>query len=105
MKYAWIQQHRDSFPIQTMCRMLGVSTSGYYKSRRAELGPRAARTQAIQADVQKVYEQSHGIYGSYKIARKLQEDARLESACRNTVAIPERVFSVKWADWWLGAHG
>lgn len=30
MRYAWIQQHRDSFPISLMCQVLQVSTSGYY---------------------------------------------------------------------------
>ena len=31
MKYAWINEHRDSFPISTMCRVLQVSTSGFYR--------------------------------------------------------------------------
>ena len=30
MKYAWIKSHRDSFPVKTMCRVLRVSSSGYY---------------------------------------------------------------------------
>ena len=30
MKYAWIDKHRDSFPVAVMCAVLGASTSGYY---------------------------------------------------------------------------
>lgn len=86
MKYAWIKQYRDSYPVKTMCRVLGVSTSGFYKWLTAKPGARALRTQAIKADVLKVYEQSHGIYGSYKIAEKLRSNEEMESACRNTVA-------------------
>ncbi len=86
MKYAWIQEHRDSFPISTMCRVLGVSTSGFYQSRHATPSRRARRTEAIRASVREVYDQSTGIYGSYKIADCLKSDDRLESACRNTVA-------------------
>jgi len=85
VKYAWIQQ-QDSFPIAAMCRVLGVSKSGYYKSLKPVTSKRALRTQRIHQDIQKVYDQSHQIYGSYKIADQLQNDDELESACRNTVA-------------------
>ena len=39
--------------------------------------------------------ESHGIYGSYKIARRLQTDDNLESACRTTVALAMRQLSLK----------
>lgn len=86
MKYAWIQEHRDSFPVSTMCRVLRVSTSGFYQSLSATPSPRTQRTEAIKASIREVYDQSNGIYGSYKIADRLRSDQRLESACRNTVA-------------------
>lgn len=86
MKYAWIKQHRDSFPVNRMCRVLQVSTSGFYKWLHATPSPRAQRTAAIRRSVQQVYEQFKGIYGSYKIAEQLRSDDQVESACRNTVA-------------------
>ena len=95
MKYAWIQEHRDSFPVSVMCRVLQVSRSGFYKSLRATPSRRAQRTDAIKASVREVYEQSNGIYGSYKIAEQLQADERLESACRNTVATAMQEMGLK----------
>ncbi len=86
MKFAWIKEQRDSFPVNIMCRILNVSSSGFYKWLSATPGPRIKRTEAIKADVRKVYEQSNGIYGSCKIAQMLDSDDQLESACRNTVA-------------------
>ena len=86
MKYAWIKQHRDSFCVSSMCRVLRVSKSGFYRSLTASPSPRTQRTARIHDSVKEVYEQSDGIYGSYKIAKKLQLDADRESACRNTVA-------------------
>ena len=86
MKYAWIQEHRDSYPVSVMCRILEVSKSGFYRSLSAEPSPRTQCTQRIQADVQRVYEQFDGIYGSYKIAQQLQQDDQMETACRTTVA-------------------
>ena len=95
MKFAWIKAHRDSFPVTVMCRMLGVSRSGYYKFLTAKPSPRTQRSQAIRTDVRKVYEQSAGVYGSYKIARALQVNERMESACRNTVATAMREMGLK----------
>lgn len=95
MKFAWINEHRDSFPVKTMCRVLQVSTSGFYKWRAATPGPRAQRTAVIRAAVRNVYEQSAGIYGSYKIAQQLSADEQQESACRNTVAKAMRDMGLK----------
>ena len=30
MRYRWIHQHREVFPVTAMCRVLEVSDSGYY---------------------------------------------------------------------------
>ena len=86
MKFAWIKQYRDSYSVTMMCRVMQVSKSGFYRWLTAGPCPRRQRTSSIQASVKEVYEQSRGIYGSYKIAHKLQTDDRLEAACRNTVA-------------------
>ena len=94
MKYAWIAQHRDSFPSAVMCDVLRVSTSGYYASRDRMPSPRAQRQERIQQAVQQVHAESHGIYGSRKIAEVLETRADLESACRNTVAAAMRELSL-----------
>lgn len=69
-----------------MCRVLEVSTSGYYKSLQPGVSKRAQRTQRIREHVQAIHDESDQIYGSYKIAEQMQNDDNLESACRNTVA-------------------
>jgi len=86
VKYAWINQHRDSFPSGLMCGVLEVSKSGYYASLERPPSPRARRSAQIRAAVQQVHAASHGVYGSHKIAKELAERDDLESACRNTVA-------------------
>ena len=86
MKYAWIREHRDSFSVVDMCRVLEVSASGYYDSVDREPSPRAQRAARIQSAVRQVHVESHGVYGSVKVARQLKQRPDLESACRNTVA-------------------
>ena len=32
MKFLWINAHRQAFPVEAMCRVLGVSKAGFYAS-------------------------------------------------------------------------
>ena len=95
MKYAWIQEHRDSFSVAVMCQVLQVSPSGYYDSLDREPSKRAQRHVRIKQSVQRVHAESYGIYGSAKIADRLQQSGELESACRNTVATAMRELGIK----------
>jgi putative transposase len=95
VKYAWIRNHRDSFPISVMCEVLEVSTSGYYDSLERPPSPRGERHARIQAAVRQVHAESHGNYGSYKVALRLGQRDDLESACRNTVAQAMRKMGLK----------
>jgi putative transposase len=95
VRYAWIKQYRDSFSVIVMCRVLSVSTSGFYKWRKAVPSPRARRGERIRATVREIHEQSHQIYGSYKIAEIMQTNDEMETACRNTVATAMREIGLK----------
>ena len=95
MKYAWITHHRDSFPVAVMCDVLNVSYSGYYDSLDRQPSARAERHQRLKQAVGQVHAESHGIYGSHKIAEVLQQREDLESACRNTVATAMRELGLK----------
>jgi putative transposase len=95
VKYAWIQTHRDSFPVALMCDVFDVSKSGYYAAIDRPASPRARRHERIKAAVAQVHARSHGIYGSPKIAQALAERDDLESACRNTVASAMRELGLR----------
>ena len=86
MKYAWITEHGERYPIALLCEMLDVSKSGYYDSLERKPSPRAERRARIHASVRAVHAQSQAIYGSTKITRELARRDDLERACRNTVA-------------------
>jgi putative transposase len=95
VKYAWIQAHRDSFPVALMCDIFDVSKSGYYASIDRPRSRRAERHERIKAAVAQVHALSHGIYGSPKIAQALAERDDLERACRNTVASAMRELGLR----------
>ena len=83
MKYAWIQQQRDEFPVTAMCRVLGVSSSGFYASLKREPSETEKRREAIAQAAETAYRESHGIYGYRKVHDDLQEQ-EIE-CCRETV--------------------
>ena len=95
MKYAWIREHRDSFPVAAACRALQVSSAGYYAWQSRRPGPRALRQARIRAAVAQVHAESNAVYGSLKVARELRRRDDLESACRNTVAQAMREMGLK----------
>jgi putative transposase len=95
MKYAWILEHRDSFPVAVMCQVLRVSPSGYYDSVDRKPSKRTQRHERIKQSVQRVHAESYGIYVSAKIADRLQQSDELESACRNTVATSMRELGIE----------
>jgi putative transposase len=95
VKYAWIKENKDSFPVTIMLRVMGVSKSGYYKWRRSPPSSRRQRTERLRVVVKQVFEESNEIYGSRKIAKQLQADDTLEAACRNTVASAMQEMNLK----------
>jgi putative transposase len=95
VKYAWIAENSDSFPVCVMCEVLEVSTSGYYDSIDREPSDRAKRHERIRRAVEQVHAESHGVYGSVKVAQALQKREDMETACRNTVAAAMRELGLK----------
>lgn len=83
------------YPITLMCQVLNVSTSGYYDAQRRVPSERAQRQRRIHEQVQQVYDEHGGIYGSWKIAEIMVERDELESACRNTVAAAMKTLNLR----------
>ena len=67
MKYAWIGAHCDSFDVTVMCRVLRVSTSGYYAWLQCEPSERQQRCETIAQAAEVAHRQSYGIYGYRKV--------------------------------------
>ena len=56
MKYAWIREQRDLFPVTALCKVLEVSASGYYAWVDRPDSPRAQRRTRIRQAVRQVHE-------------------------------------------------
>jgi transposase InsO family protein len=82
VKFALIDAEKAAFPIDFMCRQVGVSRSGYYAWRSRRPAPRAVATAALGAAVTAIYHAHHGRYGSPRIVRELAAAGRRASRRR-----------------------
>jgi len=72
MRYAFIGEHRDQFPVALLCCVLDVSRSGYYAWQRRGPSATARRRQQLTEQIQKIHLQSDQVYGSPRIHQELQ---------------------------------
>jgi len=57
-----------------MCRVLEVSTSGYYAWRKRKSSTRRREDASLTQQIQRIHRESRGIYGSPRIHAELQEE-------------------------------
>ncbi len=72
MKFDFIAAKEVAFPVATMCRVLGVSPSGYYACRSRPPSKRLADDARVAAEVAAAHKASRGIYGSPRVHRELK---------------------------------
>jgi transposase InsO family protein len=72
MRFQFIDDHRDQFPITLICDVLKVSRSGYYAWRTRPVSAREMANQKLYDLIKAVYEACEGLYGSPRIYHKLK---------------------------------
>jgi putative transposase len=66
-----VSDNQALYPIATMCRVLGVSTSGYYAWAKRAPSRRAQQDAALLAEIRAAHAASHGTYGAPRIVVEL----------------------------------
>jgi len=69
-----------------MCRMLDVSTSGYYAWRQRPPSPRAQTDQKLSQRIHEIHERSQGTYGAPRIHAELAE-AGVRVGCKRVARL------------------
>jgi putative transposase len=73
VKYAWIDGQRRRFPLDDLCRMLGVSESGYRAWKRGGKPNRKRLTDAQMLGlIQSIHAEFKGSYGSPRMVKELR---------------------------------
>jgi putative transposase len=78
MRYAFIEEHRQRWPVRTMCRVLRVRASGYYRWKKRTQDPplRQLRRLALIETIRVIHQRSHGTYGSRRVHRQLRQQGQ-----------------------------
>ena len=84
--YAFIGAHRETYDVQSICRVLQIAPSGYYEHHAAQADParRSARVQRearLRADIRRVWEANRRVYGARKIWRQLGREGIAVARC------------------------
>ena len=66
-----MSDHQASYPIATMCKLLGVSSSGYYAWVQRPPSRRAETDETLIAEIRAAHRASRGIYGAPRVHAEL----------------------------------
>jgi transposase InsO family protein len=72
MRFQFVDDHRDAFPVSRMCKVLEVSRSGYYAWRDRPPSEREMANRRLYDKIKRVYNDSGGTYGSPRTYRELK---------------------------------
>jgi putative transposase len=79
-----VKANQADYPVATMCRVLKVSTSGFYAWQSRPPSDRYLSNLALKAKIRAIHERSRGTYGMPRIYAELREDG--ERVSRKRVA-------------------
>jgi len=68
-----VRAHRAKHSVTTLCRVLGVSRSGYYAWSERPASARAQRDAELSRELQRIHACSRGTYGAPRIQAELRE--------------------------------
>ena len=71
-----MKRHQADYPIATMCRLLGLSTSGYYARRHRPPSKRATSDAALSEKIAALHERSRETYGAPRIHADLAAEGQ-----------------------------
>ena len=70
-KFACIATHQEQFAIVLMCRVLAVSTSGYYAAQYRAPSDRVVRDEQLTVQIRAAHQKSRRRYGAPRVHREL----------------------------------
>jgi len=77
MRYQFIENHRKSFPVRRMCKMLAVSSGGYYAWRRRPVSKLKMANEKLVEQIKEIHAEFEGKYGSPRIHQELRKEKKI----------------------------
>jgi putative transposase len=74
VRYRFVREHQQQFPIGALCRVMQVASSGYYAWRSRPESPRRRANRALTAQIRAAHSRSRKTYGRRRIHAQLQRE-------------------------------
>jgi putative transposase len=78
---AFVDEHRDRFGVEPICREIEASASAYRARRTRPPSARAVRDVYLLSEIRRVHDGSDGIYGQVKIWDELNDEGVVVARC------------------------
>jgi putative transposase len=78
---AFIDQHRERFGVEPICRTLDVSASAYYQRATGERSARRLRDEWLLAEIRRVHQENYECYGSRRVWKQLLREGIEVARC------------------------
>jgi putative transposase len=77
VRFAWIEEHRATWPVAVQCEVLDVSRSGFYAWRERPPSGQSQRRELLLEEIQAIHrERRKDVYGSPRIHQELTARGR-----------------------------
>lgn len=82
----FIDDHREQFGVESICKVLPIAPSTYYRCKdlAQHLDKRSARAQRdeqLSAEITRVYQENHRVYGARKVWKQLNRESITVARC------------------------
>ncbi len=83
---SFIDEHRDEYGVEPICRQLPIAPSSYYEQKAREKDPsrlpkRAVRDVSLREEIQRVWKEHFDVYGARKIWYQLKREKITVARC------------------------
>ena len=83
----FINDHRETYGVESICRVVPIAPSTYYRHRARQLDPRkrsarAVRDEVLKAIIQRIWREHDQAYGSRKVWKQMGREGLREARCR-----------------------
>lgn len=95
-RFRAVSEMRTEYPVKRLCRVLGVSRSGFYAWRSRLPSSRAVANEKLLADIGRIHAESRGTYGAPRVHGQLRR--------RGIMVGRHRVARLMAANALVGAH-
>ena len=87
MSVAFIDQHRETYGVEPICRVLPIAPSTFFRHKRLQHDPsrrsvRAQEDEVLRAIIRRIWNEHHQVYGPRKVWRQMGREHLRAARCR-----------------------